>query len=49
MPCSLEAIIGDPVPDWFWLKTSLPNSLGGLNLCSALSHAPAAYLSSYDR
>ena len=45
--CSLEAIIGGPVPDWLWLKASLPSSRGGLNLRSASSHTPAAFLSSY--
>ena len=37
---------GCPLPDWSWLKASLPSSLGGLNLRRAALHAPAAYISS---
>ena len=38
-----------PLPDWSWLKASLPSSLGGLNLRRAALHAPAAYISSLHR
>ena len=44
---TLESIIGSPVSDWSWLKATLPSSRGGLNLRSALRHAPAAYLASH--
>ena len=44
---SLETIIGGPVSDWSWLKATLPSSRGGLNLRSASSHAPAAFLASH--
>ena len=43
---TLEAIIGAPLTDWSWLKASLPSSLGGLNLRSAVLHAPAAFIAS---
>ena len=35
--------------DWSWLKVSLSSSRGGLNLHSALLHAPAAFLASWSR
>ena len=41
-----HALTGRPVPDWSWLKASLPSSLGGLNLRQASLHAPAAYIGS---
>ena len=41
-----ESIVGGPLSDWSWLTTSLPSSRGGLNLCSAFLHAPAAFLAS---
>ena len=40
----LSDLSGRPVPDWSWLKASLPSSLGGLNLRQASLHAPAAYI-----
>ena len=43
---ALEAIIGAPMNDWSWLKASLPSSHGGINLCSAVLHAPAAFIAS---
>ena len=43
---ALEDITGGSLSDWAWLKTNLPCSLGGLNLRSAILHAPAAYISS---
>ena len=43
---ALEDITGGPLSDWAWLKANLPCSLGGLNLRSAVLHAPAAYISS---
>ena len=42
----LEHIIGGPISQWSWLKASLPSSRGGLNLRSAVLHAPAAFLGS---
>ena len=46
---SLESIVGGPISDWSWLKASLPSSRGGLNLRSAVLHAPAAYLASISQ
>ena len=43
---ALSDLAGSPVPNWSWLKASLPSSLGGLNLRSASRHAPAAYIGS---
>ena len=43
---ALEGIIGSPLPPWSWDKATLPPSLGGLGLRSAVIHAPAAYLGS---
>ena len=43
---ALSDLTGRPVPDWSWLKASLPSSLGGLNLRQASPHAPAAYIGS---
>ena len=43
---ALEAIISAPMNDWSWLKGSLPSSRGGINLCSAVLHAPAAFIGS---
>ena len=34
--------------DCFWLKASLPVSLGGLGTRQASMHAPAAFLASLD-
>ena len=42
----LVSVLGRPLSDWSWLKACLPSSRGGLNLCSASLHAPAAFLSS---
>ena len=40
-------ILGGPLSDWSWMNASLPRSYyGGLNQCSALPHAPAAFLGS---
>ena len=44
---ALSDLAGSPLSDWAWLKASLPSSLGELNLRWALSHAPAAFISSY--
>ena len=46
---TLESIVGGPLPDWSWLKATLPNTFGGLGLRSALQHAPAAFLRSCAR
>ncbi len=43
---SLEAILGGPITSWSWQKASLPSNRGGLNLRSALLHAPAAFIAS---
>ena len=43
---ALEDITGGPLSDWSWAKANLPCSMGGLNLRSAVLHAPAAYISS---
>lgn len=43
---ALENLLGSPVSEWSWLKSSLPCSMGGLNLRSAYKHSSAAYLSS---
>ena len=42
----LEDITGSPLSDWSWSKAILPCSMGGLNVRSAVLHAPAAYISS---
>ena len=46
---SLSDLAGGPLPDWAWLKTPLPASLGGLGVRHAFLHAPAAYISSLDQ
>ena len=43
---TLGAITGGSIPDWAWLKASLPSSRGGLNIRRASLHSPAAYISS---
>ena len=43
---TLADLCGSPISDWSWLKASLPVSMGGLNLCRALLHAPAAFVGS---
>ena len=43
---TLEAILGGPTSEWSWLKASLPSSRGGVNLRSAVKHAPAAFIAS---
>ena len=37
---SLADLAGGPLPDWAWLKTSLPVSLGGLGIRPGLSTCP---------
>ena len=44
---SLSDLAGGPLPDWAWLKASLPSSLRGLNIRHAVLHAPAAYIVSF--
>ncbi len=46
---ALSDLAGSPLPDWAWLKASLPSSLGGLNIRKASLHAPAAYISSFHQ
>ena len=44
----LSDLAGGPLPDWSWLKATLPSSLGGLNIRRASLHAaPAAYVGSF--
>ena len=43
---ALTDLAGSPLPDWAWLKASLPSSRGGLNVRRASLHVPAAYISS---
>ncbi len=38
--------MSSPITDWSWQKASLPSNRGGLNLRSAVLHAPAAFISS---
>ena len=42
----MDDIVGGPLNSWSYTKASLPISLGGLGLCRASLHAPAAYISS---
>ena len=46
---ALSDLAGGSLPEWAWLKASLPSSLGGLNIRRASLHAPAAYISSLDQ
>ena len=46
---ALSDLAESPLPDWAWLKASLPSSLGGLNIRKASLHAPAAYISSFHQ
>ena len=39
-------IIRTPLTDLQWAQCQLPISMGGLGLCSAANHAPAAFISS---
>jgi hypothetical protein len=43
---SLGIILGKPLTDRQWTQASLPVSLGGLGIRSAVAHATAAFLSS---
>ena len=49
MRASLQLIVGGPLPDWSWLKSSMPSSRGGLNLRCASHHAPAAFVASFNQ
>ena len=40
---ALSDLVGSPLPDWAWLKASLPSSSGR----HAALHAPAAYIESF--
>ena len=40
-------IMGSPLQDLQWSQASLPTSIGGLGLRSAVAHAPGAYAASY--
>ena len=48
-PKLLLPITGGPLPNWAWLKASLPSSLGGLGIRRASLHAPAAYIGSLNQ
>jgi len=39
-------LAGCPVPNWSWLKASLPSSLGGLNIRQVVLHAPVSFIGS---
>ena len=43
---SLSDLVGGFLPDWSWTKASLPNSLGGLNICRLSLHSPAENIGS---
>ena len=42
-------LVGGPLPDWSWLKASLPSYLGGLSIRQASLHAPTAYIGSFQQ
>ena len=46
---ALSDLAGSPLPDWAWLKASLPSSLGGLNIRRASVHAPAPHISPFQQ
>ena len=46
---ALSDLAGGPLPEWAWLKASLPSSLGGLNIRWASLHATATYVCSLDQ
>ena len=46
---ALSDIAGGPIPEWSWLKASLPVSMGGLGLRRALFYAPTAYIGSWQK
>ena len=44
---ALTRIMGSPLQDLQWSQATLPTSMGGLGLRSAVEHAPGAYAASY--
>ena len=46
---ALADLAGGPLPDWAWLKASLPSKRGGLTIRRASMHAPAAYVGSLEQ
>ena len=44
---ALTRIMGSPLQDQQWSQATLPTSMGGLGLRSAVEHAPGAYAASY--
>ena len=44
---ALSDFTANPLPDWAWLRASLPSSLGGLNLHRAMFHATAAVFGAF--
>ena len=49
MRASLQLIVGGPLPDWSWLKSSLPSSREVLTLRYASHHVPAAFVTSFHQ
>ena len=43
---AVSDLAGCPLSDWAWLKSSLPSSLGGLNIRHATLYAPASFIGS---
>ena len=43
---AVSDLAGCPLSHWAWLKSSLPSSLGGLNIRHATLYAPAAFIGS---
>ena len=43
---TLESILGTPLDDESWQQAQLSTTTGGMGLCSADAHAPAAFLAS---
>ena len=41
---ALSDLAGGPLPEWSWLRASLPSSLGGLGIRPASFHSSAAYI-----
>ena len=46
---ALADLAGGPLPEWAWLKASLPSSRGGLGIRRASLHAHGSYISSLDQ
>jgi hypothetical protein len=46
---AVSDLAGCSLSNWAWLKSSLPSSLGGLNIRHATLHAPAAFIGSFQQ